>query len=163
MNALSSPTGPYPVGSCSHEVRDSSRASHVLSQDRGRELFAKLWYPADVSASDDCERERLWEQLRADPNIPGIARLSLRPAMKVVTNSRRSAPYSADANDASLTVTGGAGASTKTIPGTKHLNFHDIAAIYPLLKWLKITGSARPMAVVEQRNRLISDFVSEST
>lgn len=40
------------------------------------------------------------------------------------------------------------------------MSFHDIAGIYPLLRWLRVTGSARPMAVLERRNTLILDFLS---
>jgi pimeloyl-ACP methyl ester carboxylesterase len=63
-------------------------------------------------------------------------------------------------NDQSLAMTDGTEVTRRVIPDTRHLNFHDIAAIYPMLKWLGVIGSANPMAVVEQRNKLISDFVS---
>lgn len=343
MRTLPNPIGPHLVGSSTREVADSSRASHILSQDRGRGIFAKLWYPASTAAPNACERERLWQQLDNEPDIPGIAKLLLRPAMKVLTNSYHLAPYATAAgpprllfyshglisfasensmlmehlashgyvvislqhkdqlaelralqraqhedekreqvrlerkiktatveeraalwkeyfqiasntnriasaravdiefaigkletlleavpgidgisstkvvgvlglslggavateyskrnsdgatcvanidggmygtqsekpisgrylmlysqqnsgtNDLSLTMTDRAAVTRKVIPGTKHLNFHDIAAVYPALRWLGATGSARPMAVVEERNRLVSDFVS---
>jgi len=66
---------------------------------------------------------------------------------------------SAGNNDASLAVSGGAEITRRTIAGTKHLNFHDIAAVYPALKWLGVIGSASPMAVINERNRSVSDFV----
>jgi len=62
-------------------------------------------------------------------------------------------------NDASLAASGGAEITRRTIAGTKHLNLHDIAAVYPALKWLGVIGSASPMAVINERNRSISDFV----
>ena len=93
MKVLPSPDGPYLVGSTTSELSDSSRASHLCSRDRGRKLLVKCWYPASETASDTCRRERLWEQLRDEPNVPGIAKLLLRPAMKVLTNSYRDAPY----------------------------------------------------------------------
>jgi len=62
-------------------------------------------------------------------------------------------------NDASLVASSGAEITRRTIAGTKHLNFHDIAAVYPALKWLGVIGSASPMAVINERNRSISDFV----
>ncbi|MBN1237264.1 MAG: hypothetical protein JXB36_02125 [Gammaproteobacteria bacterium] len=344
MRSLPEPGGPYLVGSCSHEMRDFGRATHVLDQNPGRELFIKLWYPADRFASETCTVERLWEQLRSEPDIPGFVRLLLRPAMNMATHSYRGAPYSADAgppriliyshgmisfasentslmehlasrgytvvslqhkaqlaelralqrgqsekekqeqkalereirasadeqkaalwkryygiasntnrivagrsadigfivegmesllaavpgldgassakvigviglslggavateyakgggagascvvnmdggiygtlldapidgqylmlyseqnsgtNEAALTVSGTGALSTKAIPGTKHLNFHDIAAIYPLMKWLGIIGPASPQDVIEMRNESVSDFVSK--
>jgi hypothetical protein len=70
--------------------------------------------------------------------------------------------YSEDAegvNTLCLETTAGIEIATKVIPGTKHLNFHDIAAVYPMLRWLGVIGSANPVAVVKERNRLVSDFV----
>lgn len=343
MKTLLKPAGPYLVGSCSHEVCDSSRPSHLLSQDSGRELFIKLWYPTDAAASGGSEREKLWEQLQGEPNIPGLVRLLLRPAMKVSTNSVREGPYAAhagpprvliyshgmisfasentslmehlasygytvvslqhkeqikelralqgaqsanekqeqkklersikasdatqrpelwsryyrmasntnrivsaraddiglvvrtlgsllaavpdldgsataeaigviglslggavsteyvrrggsgvscvvnmdggiygtlldepvrgrylmlysepngDINKASLPVSDTADVRVEVVRGTKHLNFHDIAMIYPLLKWLGITGSAQPSTVIRRRNELITEFIS---
>jgi dienelactone hydrolase len=93
MKTLPYPSGPYPVGSASCEIADSSRAVHLVSQDVGRRIFTKSWYPARASASDTCRRERLWEQIRSEPNVPGFAKLLLRPAMKVMTNSYEDAPY----------------------------------------------------------------------
>ena len=62
-------------------------------------------------------------------------------------------------NDASLVASGGAEITRRTIAGTKHLNFHDIAAVYPALKWLGAIGSASPMAVINERNQSVSDFL----
>ena len=93
MKVLPSPGGPYLVGSSTCELTDSSRASHLLSRDRGRRLLVKCWYPASETARETCRRERLWEQLRVEPNMPGVAKLLLRPAMKVLTNSYCDAPY----------------------------------------------------------------------
>jgi len=62
-------------------------------------------------------------------------------------------------NDSSLTTTGAAKITNKVIPETKHLNFHDIAAVYPALKWLGAIGSSSPMAVIKERNQCILDFL----
>ena len=341
MKGLPSPGGPHLVGSSTCELTDTSRASHLLGRERGRKLFVKCWYPTSETASDTCRRERLWEQLRDEPNVPGIAKLLLRPAMKVLTSSYRDAPYAtcgaariliynhglvsfasensmlmehlasrgyvvialqhveqlaefrelqktqrqgereeqaslqrkikaasvserpelsneyfriatntnrivagrcADveyavseleriaqsipgiddisaaspvgaiglslggavateyakrarrkpscvvnmdggiygaereepiatrylmlysqendgSNDASLVASSGAEITRRTIAGTKHLNFHDIAAVYPALKWLRVIGSASPMAVINERNQSVSDFL----
>ena len=64
-------------------------------------------------------------------------------------------------NDSALAATDGVEITRSVIPDTRHLNFHDIAAIYPVLRWLGAIGSASPMAVVERRNQLISDFVPD--
>lgn len=344
MKTLPKPAGPHLVGTCTREVCDASRPSHLLSKDPGRRLFIKLWYPADHGTSEDFEQERLWEQLQAEPEMPGLARLLLRPAMKIMTNSLRNALYAADAgpprllvynhgmisfasentslmehlasygytvvslqhreqlaelralqgaqsksekeeqkklgrsiktsdtaqrpalwnqyyrlasntnrivsaraadiefvlanigsllsavprlegsepeevigmlglslggavateyskrggvgaecvvnvdgglygmtldepirgrylmlysepnagiNEASVSSSDAGDVQTEVVPGTKHLNFHDIAMIYPLLKWIGITGSAQPAAVVGRRNDVITEFVSE--
>ena len=342
MRTLPNPAGSYLVGSTAGEITDLSRACHVASGNRGRRILVKLWYPAEASASSTCRQELLWEQLRSEANIPGFARLLLRPAMKILTNSHRGAPYATEvgppriliyshglisfasensmlmehlasrgyvvlslqhldqlaefralqqaqpeeekqeqarlerrvkasareeraalskeyfsiasntnkivsarsldidyavaeletllglipgvdrsaaaelvgaaglslggavateyakrsgsaggcvvnidggiygerrdqpigqrylmlyceenrgSNDLSLRATDGIAITERVIPHTKHLNFHDIAAIYPALKWLRVIGSANPMAVVGERNRLISDFI----
>lgn len=345
MKALPSPAGRHLVGSVCREIVDLDRAAHVESEDRGRRIFVKAWYPADPEAAGTCRRERLWEQVRHDAGTPGVVKLVLRPAMKVPTNSYRDAPYAADAgpprvliynhglisfasenstlmehlasrgyvvlslqhrdqlaelkalqrtlgenekreqasleraiksaaqeersalwkqyfrlasntnrivearsldaehvvaelgallamipaasraaeaeligmlglsiggavaieyakrnhgrarsvvnmdggiygtlpdepveahclmlcseenrglNDLALSAANGGAITNVVIPGTKHLNFHDIAAIYPKLKWLGALGSADPAAVIHERNRVVSDFLSAS-
>ena len=341
MKTLPKPDGSYHVGSVTHEITDASRASHVASHDLGRRIFVKFWYPASESAPHTGRRELLWEQLRGASDIPGFARLLLRPAMKVTTNSHHGAQYATNvgparvliyshglisfasensmlmehlasygyvvlalqhldqlaefralqhaqskeqrqeqaalerrikttvreegaalwrqyfaissntnrivaaravdvehavtvlgtlleaipgfdrvspaelvgvvglslggavateyakrnagvgcvvnfdggiygeqrdkpvsqrylmlcsqesdgANALSLQTIDGIEITTKTISGTKHLNFHDIAAVYPMLRWLRVIGSASPIAVISERNRLTSDFV----
>lgn len=97
MKALPSPSGRYLAGSACREIVDPDRAAHVATQDRGRRLFVKAWYPAGPEAAGTCRRERLWEQVRDDAGTPSIVKLVLRPAMKVLTNTYRDAPYAADA------------------------------------------------------------------
>ena len=97
MKALPNPAGPHLVGSACREIVDSSRPAHVASQESGRRVFVKCWYPADPTAADTCRRERLWEHVRDDAGTPGVVKLVLRPAMKVLTNAYRDAPYAADA------------------------------------------------------------------
>ena len=63
-------------------------------------------------------------------------------------------------NDLALTTNGNTWIRNVTIPDTKHLNFHDIAAIYPILRWLRVVGKANPAGVLRKRNQLIADFVS---
>jgi len=92
MKKLANPPGPHLVGTIATELTDSTRTTHLASSDSGRRIFIKLWYPADRSASEH-KPERLWEQLREDPNVPAIMKLLLRPAMKVLTNSHIGAPY----------------------------------------------------------------------
>jgi len=93
---LPRPAGPHIVGSDIFEINDSSRTSHILSQERGRKIIIKFWYPANPSAVHNCEREQLWEQLRTESYMPGFAKLLLRRAMKTETNSYRRAPYAAN-------------------------------------------------------------------
>ena len=342
MKILPKPSGPYTVGSVDCEITDTGRTSHLASRETGRKIFVKFWYPAGVPAVHDYRRERLWEQLRGEPHLPAIAKLLLRPAMKVMTNTYHGAPYAAHAgpprilvynhglisfvsensmlmehlasrgyivialqhreqlaelqalqkgqsadvkqaqatlqrrikastgaeraalsheyfriasntnriadaraidveyavanlgsvleaipgvdrsapavvagviglslggavateyarrnpagdvcivnmdggiyglqleqpiatrylmlyseenngnNARSLTATPGAAITNSVIPGTRHLNLHDIAAVYPALKWLGAIGSAHPATVIEKRNLLVSDFI----
>jgi dienelactone hydrolase len=63
-------------------------------------------------------------------------------------------------NDRSLITGGNTWIRSETIPDTKHLNFHDIASIYPILRLLKVVGKANPVDVLKRRNQLIADVVS---
>jgi hypothetical protein len=92
MKTLPKPAGLHLVGTIATELTDAKRTRHVASSDSGRRIFIKLWYPADRSASEH-QQERLWEQLREEPNVPAIMKLLLRPAMRVLTNSHIGAPY----------------------------------------------------------------------
>lgn len=51
--------------------------------------------------------------------------------------------------------------SSQAIDGSKHLNFHDIALIFPrLLKALGHIGSTAARQIIEARNRVINDFIN---
>jgi hypothetical protein len=63
-------------------------------------------------------------------------------------------------NDRSLITSGNTWIRSETIPDTKHLNFHDIASIYPILRLLKVVGKANQVDVLKRRNQLIADVVS---
>jgi hypothetical protein len=93
---LPEPSGPHIAGTDICEINDSSRTSHVLSQERGRKIIIKFWYPANPSAVHNCKREQLWEQLCVESSMPGFAKLLLRHAMKTKTNSYYRASYAAD-------------------------------------------------------------------
>ena len=92
MKTLPKPAGPHLIGTVAIELVDPRRSKHVASPAQGRRIFAKLWYPADESAAGH-RRERLWEQLRHEPHVPGLMKLLLKPAMRVVTHSHVEAPY----------------------------------------------------------------------
>lgn len=47
----------------------------------------------------------------------------------------------------------------RTIADSRHLNFHDIAMILPFLRWIKVTGKADPVAVIESRNRYVYEYI----
>jgi dienelactone hydrolase len=63
-------------------------------------------------------------------------------------------------NDRSLITSGNEWIRNETIPDTKHLNFHDVASIYPILRLLKVVGKANPADVLKRRNKLIADVLS---
>ena len=90
MAALPSPSGPHAVGTASHALTDGDRPSHLLSDVSGRELFIKLWYPADCK---DGEPERLWAQFRDIPNLPLPLRGLLWWFRNNETNSVNGTPF----------------------------------------------------------------------
>jgi dienelactone hydrolase len=45
-------------------------------------------------------------------------------------------------------------------PDTTHLNYHDIAALLPILRLARVTGRADPRLFLQQRNRLVLEFCS---
>lgn len=47
----------------------------------------------------------------------------------------------------------------KTIEDTRHLNYHDISMIYPVLRRLGITGKVKPLDAIRLRNNHIIRFV----
>ena len=47
--------------------------------------------------------------------------------------------------------------------GTTHLNYHDVAALLPGLRYLRATGSTNATAFVAQRNLTVRDFLSAPT
>ena len=97
MRTLPRPTGPYAVGSVIREFVDRSRPAHLATPDVGRRILVKAWYPADESDTRVRRREGLWEQLRQEPNFTSFAKLLLRRAMKVMTNTYEGARYAAQA------------------------------------------------------------------
>jgi pimeloyl-ACP methyl ester carboxylesterase len=53
-------------------------------------------------------------------------------------------------------------ATRLTAPRTTHLNFHDVAGILPLLRWVRAIGPTDPAAVLGWRNRAVADFTAQS-
>lgn len=53
-----------------------------------------------------------------------------------------------------------AGVERQVIPGTRHLNFHDIAGLLPALRFTPALGVANPLGVLHERNRLICQFLA---
>ncbi|WP_394199124.1 alpha/beta hydrolase [Litoreibacter albidus] len=52
--------------------------------------------------------------------------------------------------------------ATYTFEECRHINLHDICGILPVLRWLPMTGTARPIDVLQKRNRLIHSFLREN-
>lgn len=42
---------------------------------------------------------------------------------------------------------------------TTHLNYHDVAGLLPVLRLVRVTGTTSPRAFLEQRNRIVREFV----
>lgn len=91
--SLPAPQGPYRVGAVEGRLVDTSRAAHIGSDRVGRELYLKIWYPGVPSG---LEPELLWEEIRADANVPRAFRHVLK-AIRTRTSSRRDAPFDASA------------------------------------------------------------------
>jgi len=66
-------------------------------------------------------------------------------------------------NAASLSSKHPAGLLCRTVENTKHLNFHEISMIYPALRWLRVIGTADPLATISLRNRYIIEFIRSIT
>jgi dienelactone hydrolase len=97
MRHFPKPDGPYGVGSVVHRLTDTSRPAHVMSDQQGRELFLKVWYPSDAHVQETAgNRERLWDQLRGRPDIPLPLRWMLATLKRVRTYSRPAALYARD-------------------------------------------------------------------
>lgn len=92
--SLPKPEGRYHVGTGSYELVDSDRPAKIGSEEFGRRIFIKFWYPADAAMTDSSEPEELWSQLREEAKMSGIARLLLRRAMRTRTNSHLDVPIS---------------------------------------------------------------------
>jgi predicted dienelactone hydrolase len=52
-------------------------------------------------------------------------------------------------------------ATKLTAPKTAHLNFHDIAGMLPLLRWVRALGPTEPVAVLAWRSRVVADFIGQ--
>jgi len=69
------PGGPHGVGSIATRLVDPARSTYVGNETPGRALAVKVWYPSDAASGP---AERLWEELRRDPQTPAGMRLMLR-------------------------------------------------------------------------------------
>lgn len=94
------PQGPYRVGSVDWRIVDTSRPAHIGSARIGRELYAKIWYPG---APSERRPELLWEELRADANVPRAFRYVLKAA-RTRTSTCPSAPLDRSARLSSVVV-----------------------------------------------------------
>jgi dienelactone hydrolase len=63
-------------------------------------------------------------------------------------------------NDSALNAVSGVDIRTSALAETKHLNFHDIAGIYPVMKWMRVIGRADPLDVLRRRNEMVHEFAS---
>jgi predicted dienelactone hydrolase len=76
-----------------------------LSDRPGRQLFLKLWYPANASVEATAsERERLWDELRARSGVPLPLRWMLAILRRVRTYARPSALYAHDIHSPRLVI-----------------------------------------------------------
>jgi dienelactone hydrolase len=53
------------------------------------------------------------------------------------------------------------GCIRQVVPGTRHLNFHDVAGLLPVLRLTPALGVADPCMVLGERNRRVSGFLAK--
>jgi len=105
MRQFPKPDGLHDVGSITHRMADATRPAHILSDWPDRELFFKLWYPANASMEATAsDRERLWDQLRGRPDVPLPVRWMLATLKGVRSYTRPSAPYAHDVHSPRLVI-----------------------------------------------------------
>lgn len=56
-----------------------------------------------------------------------------------------------------------ASSSREVVPGTKHLNFHDIAGLIPGLRFTRALGKASPLQVLQERNVRVCRFLGQKS
>ena len=86
-NKLPELSGACTVGSTYLRLTDNSRTLHLGSQNNGRTIIIKIWYPADDSRDPACVKERLWHELQNDPAVPAVMKLLCRRVTRITTNS----------------------------------------------------------------------------
>ncbi|MDQ2693653.1 MAG: hypothetical protein M3Y68_16570, partial [Chloroflexota bacterium] len=74
--SISAPGGPYPVGTRTYEVTDPARQEIYSGRDEARRFQIQVWYPAEVSSSD----ERAPWMADAETFAPAIARYIRMPS-----------------------------------------------------------------------------------
>jgi hypothetical protein len=47
--------------------------------------------------------------------------------------------------------------------GTTHLNYHDVSALLPVLRYMRATGSTNAATFIAQRNLTVREFLSAAT
>lgn len=104
INTWPGPTGPCTIGTTSTFLTDYARNSHLLSDDNGREILIRTWYPADPGVAATGERERLWQDMHSDPTVPGLMKLLLRGTLKILTNSYLNGRFAAEAGLANILI-----------------------------------------------------------
>lgn len=87
-------SGPCRVGSTACSLTDNGRTSHLLSENNGRTMLIKVWYPADEPTPTAVVRESLWRDIHDDPAVPGLMKMLLRGTRKLVTHSYLQATFS---------------------------------------------------------------------
>jgi dienelactone hydrolase len=98
--ALPCPGGSWGVGCITLETTDTSRSSHLLATDPGRNLFLKMWYPA---IDDAARHELVWHSLRNGSRTPAPMRALLR-LLRLRTASRSGVEFATAVPDTSVVI-----------------------------------------------------------
>ena len=103
--------------------------------------------------------KRNWNQVRCVVNLDGGHYGELQEEPVRIPYLMLYSEENEGINDSALNAVSGIDLARNTIPGTRHLNFHDISVIYPVMKWIRAIGPADPRDAVRLRNQIVHEFI----
>ncbi len=100
---LTTPNGRFAVGSVSTELVDLNRPRSLVDNEPGRKLFVKIWYPSRQPEKHHV-REKLWEQLRHQPDLPLMMRWLSRWAARYDTHTYAEADMATECQSTQIVI-----------------------------------------------------------
>lgn len=90
LRRMPAPAGRYGVGVVTVTLTDDERPVHAASEEAGRRLLVRIWYPAEPGYAG-C-REPLWQELTGHAETPRLIRMMLGYLKGVPTHTMPDAP-----------------------------------------------------------------------